>query len=144
MKKLLVAALLFAACSNASPDSKPTPDETPRTYRVMAGVSMGGYGAGYLGTRYHDKFDLVGVMGGPLDWTFLAWYIQTNLMGGFYDEPGLDYSYEDWFEGIDDNFERDEYIELMEDLALTWGIRFRTTPRAPFTRQVSTPTTPRK
>lgn len=131
MKKF-APLLLLAACAA---DPAPAPQSTPpadRTYRVMTGVSMGGYGAGYLGTKYHDQYDLVGSLGGPLDWTFLAWYIQTNLMGGFLDEKGLWYSYEHWFAGIDDNFERDEYIELMEDLALTWGNQITYNPKSTF------------
>lgn len=99
----LLACVLITACQPAGSDSKhdraaALPDSA---YRVMAGVSMGGYGSSYLGTKYDKLFDLVGVMGGPMDWIFLNRYIETNLMGGFLDEPGLAYTYERWYPGID-------------------------------------------
>jgi S-formylglutathione hydrolase FrmB len=136
--RLLSPALLVftvcTACTNPADGPRPTSgDRTPGVrYRIMSGVSMGGYGAGYLGTKYHEQFDLVGVMGGPLDWTYLSWYIHTNLMGGFLGEPGLISPFENWFEGIDDNFERDEYIELMEDMALAWGNQITYNPKSTF------------
>jgi S-formylglutathione hydrolase FrmB len=131
-----LAVLVCAACKPAASNPKgESAETTPESaYRVMAGVSMGGYGAAYLGTKYDKLFDLVGVMGGPMDWVFLDHYIETNLMGGFLDEPGLDYTYERWYPGIDagSNFKRDEYVELMADMALTWGNQVTYNPKSTY------------
>ncbi len=53
------------------------------THRAVIGISMGGGGAATFGVRHHDKFDVIGGLGGPSDWTWLLWYIQQFHIGGF-------------------------------------------------------------
>jgi hypothetical protein len=53
------------------------------THRAVIGFSMGASGAGSFGFRHHDQFDMVGPLGGPSDWSWLFWYIETYFLGGF-------------------------------------------------------------
>jgi hypothetical protein len=53
------------------------------THRAVIGVSMGGAGAMHLGLRHHHLFDVVGAMGGPVDWTWLINHVERNHLGGF-------------------------------------------------------------
>lgn len=53
------------------------------THRAVIGISMGGAGAMHLGLRHHHLFDVVGAMGGPVDWTWLINHVENNHLGGF-------------------------------------------------------------
>ncbi|MBL8685526.1 MAG: hypothetical protein JNK05_40495 [Myxococcales bacterium] len=53
------------------------------TYRAIMGVSMGAIGTSVLGTRYADKFDYIGPMGGPADWAWFGQYFRDFHLGGF-------------------------------------------------------------
>jgi hypothetical protein len=53
------------------------------THRAVMGISMGGGAAAAFGMRHHDRFDAIGALGGPSDWTWLGWYIQKFHLGGF-------------------------------------------------------------
>jgi len=53
------------------------------THRAIVGVSMGGAGAAQFGLRHHHLFDVVAALGGPVDWTWMAHYMEQNHMGGF-------------------------------------------------------------
>jgi hypothetical protein len=53
------------------------------TYRAIMGVSMGAIGTSVLGTRYPDKFDYVGPLGGPADWAYFGQYFKDFHLGGF-------------------------------------------------------------
>ncbi len=54
-------------------------------YRIIAGISMGGGMAAMVGLRNHDKFDIIGTLGGPNDHTYLLHFIQSMLGNGFCD-----------------------------------------------------------
>ena len=53
------------------------------THRAVIGVSMGGAGTAMFGLRHHDRFDVIAPLGGPVDWTWLLNYIESNHLGGF-------------------------------------------------------------
>lgn len=112
------------------------------THRAVIGFSMGGGGAAAFGMRHHDKFDVIAPLGGPSDWTWLLWYIETHALGGFcpagktcpkvapnrypFDEPyahSMDYDH--WFyekgDGNGGSFPRSETVQIFEDLALAMG-----------------------
>ncbi len=112
------------------------------THRAVIGFSMGGGGAAVFGLRHHDLFDVIAPLGGPSDWTWLLWYLETYPMGGFcpegktcpktepnrypLDEPfahTMDWNH--WFyekgSGNGGSFPRDEYVQIFEDLALSMG-----------------------
>ena len=56
-------------------------------FRAITGVSMGANGASMIGYRNPDAFDILGPLGGPTDWTYLAHYIRDAGMGGFGSAP---------------------------------------------------------
>ncbi len=58
-------------------------EKRPYTFTATAGVSMGAGGSSYIGFKNPDKFDVVGMLGGPIDLTYLAHMINNELMGGF-------------------------------------------------------------
>ncbi|MCS6911950.1 MAG: hypothetical protein RMK29_10435 [Myxococcales bacterium] len=55
------------------------------TYRALAGVSMGGFGASVLGFRHPERYDALGVLGagpGP-DLTYTLGFLRDVLLAGF-------------------------------------------------------------
>lgn len=112
-------------------------------HRAVIGFSMGGGGAATVGFRHHDMFDALGPLGGPSDWTWMLWNIETYALGGFCPAgktcakvapnryPGLEepfartQDYENWiFEkgnGNGGTFPRSSYIQIFGDLALGRG-----------------------
>lgn len=112
-------------------------------HRAVIGFSMGGGGAAAFGLRHHNKFDAVGPLGGPSDWTWLLWYIEKYAMGGFCPKgetnctkykPGeypitdpfahsMDWNH--WYyepgSGNGGTFDRESYVQIFEDLALARG-----------------------
>ena len=117
------------------------------TYRAVLGISMGGSGAAMMGSRHHDKFDVIAPLGGPVDWSYMLHYIENNHLGGFLPNDGEnvpektldvselpppDYPYEHrqtfnqwWYEypkaGNGGTFSRQQYIQIFRDLALMFG-----------------------
>jgi hypothetical protein len=113
------------------------------SHRALLGVSMGGGGAASFGMRHHDKFDVIAPLGGPSDWTWLLWYIEKYVTGGFcpdkepnckkygpneypIDEPfvhTMDWNHWWYQEGAGNGgrFPRSQYIQIFEDLALMQG-----------------------
>jgi len=112
------------------------------SHRAVIGISMGGGGAAVYGMRHHDKFDALGPLGGPSDWTWMLWYIEQNALGGFCPvgktcpkvAPNLypmeetyahTMDYDHWFyergKGNGGSFPRSEYVQIFEDLALAMG-----------------------
>ncbi len=53
------------------------------SHRGIVGVSMGGGGTAMFGMRYHDRFDVLAPMGGPVDLTWMLQHVESNIMGGF-------------------------------------------------------------
>ncbi len=119
---IILATILLFSCTGKNREKKQPENSSEFTGRIMAGVSMGGYGAAYLGTKYSRMFDIVAIMGGPTDWGYLLWHIRHNLMGGFLPSEKNDpITYEKWFTGIDDIFDRDSHLKLIKDLVLAFG-----------------------
>lgn len=146
-----------------TPDSKGSdtvPDqEVPKgrmierkwTYRMIAGVSMGGGMAGMIGFRNHEKFDIIGTLGGPNDHTYLLDHIRNLLETGFCDlkkleeiaakgdlnsissycppqnpKPRFDFEimshYNDWYySDAGGNWNRSALIQVMQDLVYALG-----------------------
>lgn len=129
-----------------------TPETFEFTYRAIGGISMGGAGSAYLGTRYGDRFDMVLPLGGPTDWRYLMWYISERLLGGFcaHDQgdglgawcgaPGpsdvLEHegvSMNNWyFDDSGGSFDRTEYVSIFQDLAYAYGNPLLYNPESPY------------
>lgn len=126
-----------------APDAGNSTRKRHLTHRAVIGFSMGGGGAASFGVRHHDKFDAIGALGGPSDWTWLMWFIENYETGGFcpasnptcakvapnmypINEP---YAHTDDFEhwwsqngsGTGGHFPRSEYVQIFTDLALMPG-----------------------
>ncbi len=117
------------------------------THRAVVGVSMGGGGAASFGVRFHDLFDVIAPLGGPSDWTYMLNQIETFHLAGFAANDGDNvptteapmpaprWPYEHpqtfnkwWYEypkdGNGGGFDREEYVQLMRDLAYMYGNPF--------------------
>ena len=79
----LLAGWLLLSCGKAAELPPPPPEKFSTTYRILAGVSMGGIGTAALGFSRPERFDGVGVQGGPLDAAFFLRMIDTFALGGF-------------------------------------------------------------
>jgi hypothetical protein len=130
-----------------SPDAGSKVIKRRLTHKAVMGVSMGGGGASIFGLRHHDKFDVVGPLGGPVDWTWMLHHIENNHIGGFAPNDGdtapaegegllpmpvPQYPYEHpstfnrwWYEfpreGNGGSFPRNDYTQIFRDLALMHG-----------------------
>jgi hypothetical protein len=117
------------------------------THRAVFGFSMGGIGASMVGMNHHDLFDVVAPLGGPMDPTWLLWYVKKYHMGGFCERAAGDpipttpchadvgkptelfehvQDFEHWWhmDGVDGTggtFPRSEYVEIFRDLSIQWG-----------------------
>ncbi len=116
------------------------------THRAILGFSMGAAGAASFGFRHHDLFDFIAPLGGPSDWTWMFWYIETFNLGGFCPRSDPAYpncpsyapnayplhetyahtvDYDHWFyqdgNGNGGHFSRSTYAQLFGDLALAHG-----------------------
>ncbi len=112
------------------------------THRGVIGISMGGGGAATFGMRHHDKIDVIGALGGPVDYTWLLYFLEQHALGGFcpagktcpktppnlypIDSPyahSMDYDH--WFfekgEGNGGSWGRDGLIQAIEDLSIAMG-----------------------
>ena len=63
--------------------------EQNATYRAISGISMGGGGAGYIASKNPEAFDTIGMLGGPLNLTYLFNMINGQLLGGFCPIEGM-------------------------------------------------------
>ena len=113
------------------------------THRAVLGFSMGGGGAASFGLRHHDKFDAVAPLGGLADYTWLSWFVETYVSGGFCPasnpncqkyEPNrypiseplahtMDFNHF-WYEegnGNGGTFARESYVQIFGDLSLAFG-----------------------
>jgi hypothetical protein len=80
----LLAGCLFLSCGKPGETVPPPPPEKiPTTYRILAGVSMGGIGTAALGFSRPERFDGVAVQGGPLDAAFFFRMLDKFTLGGF-------------------------------------------------------------
>lgn len=102
LSRLFVLSLvwsLFAgglACTTPDPKVEPTPQVTGQTidrqwtYRLIAGVSMGGGFAAMLGLRNHEKFDVIGTLGGFNNHTYFLQHLKNMVTNGFCDPQKLE------------------------------------------------------
>lgn len=114
------------------------------THKALIGVSMGGGGTAMFGMRFHNMFDVLAPLGGPVDWTYMLNQIEHNQVGGFlpndgetppvslaplkengwvYEHPS---SFNAWWyeyprEGNGGSFSRNDYTQIFRDLALMYG-----------------------
>jgi hypothetical protein len=117
------------------------------THRAVFGFSMGGIGASMVGMNHHDLFDVVAPLGGPMDPTWLLWYVKNYHLGGFCPRKAGDpvpttpchadvgkptelfehvQDFEHWWhmdgvQGTGGTFPRSEYVEIFRDLSIQWG-----------------------
>ncbi len=118
-----LVAFAFAACSDPVPAPDPVPAD-PRVFRAVAGVSMGGYAAGYIGTRFGDMFDTVGILGGPVDLVHTADVMRREMIGGFVtSESAQPFTADAVNIGVDaiGGFSRTGYVEIFRDFTFAIG-----------------------
>ena len=126
------------------------PRDREWTFRAVTGVSMGAMGASMLATRNPEAFDIVGSLGGPVEWQYLVHYIRDGAMGGFGPAPDFGLTppyavteefehpmtYNDWYfptgEGTGGTFARGDYHEIFHDLSLTVGNFVSYNPESPY------------
>lgn len=77
---LFVGWVMLVACG---PRPTAEPVKIATTYRIMAGISMGGIGASALGFQSPERFDGIAVLGGSLDGAFFLRMLDKFLVGGF-------------------------------------------------------------
>lgn len=53
------------------------------THRAMLGISMGAGGVATFGMRHSELFDSVAMLGGPIDWNWLLWFVDQHALSGF-------------------------------------------------------------
>lgn len=102
-------------------------------FRAVTGISMGASGSSMMGMRHPELFDMIGPLGGPTDWGYMAHYIRDGGMGGVgSDEPMIPteefehaQTYDEWYfptgEGTGGSFNRGDYAQIFLDLMLTFG-----------------------
>jgi hypothetical protein len=82
-----VAALSLLMITSTACSSEPEPEPVPTrhyTWRAITGVSMGGGASAMFGLKYPEKFDFIGIMGGPLvDLSSFARMVERGWLGGF-------------------------------------------------------------
>lgn len=81
---LLAGLLVGCGAPKEQPPPAPVvPEKIPTTYRILAGVSMGGIGAAALGFSRPERFDGIAVQGGPLDAAFFFRMLDRFAYSGF-------------------------------------------------------------
>jgi hypothetical protein len=131
------------------------------TYRAIGGVSMGGIAGINIGFRYHDKLDFITSNGGYADFFYFLDMFRRQQIGGFSEcrstdvdqriaelianpdgdcgnQPGQ-YQFEHpnsfnrwFFQDSGGSFDRDSYIELLQDISLAMGNPFYYNPESPY------------
>jgi len=106
-----------------NPPSVDTALGATRTYRGIAGVSMGGYGALNLGTKHQDMFGMIGSMGGPVDlWQLLIDIRDDNLEVKIHPGPlPMDVGDDFTFDLLPPYPDRGTRITFTKDLVLAFG-----------------------
>lgn len=132
----VMVLVLLAACGggggggggndNAPPDDGPPPPlAESRTYRAIAGVSMGGYGALNLGTKHRDLFGTIGSLGGPVDLQQLMRdSITDNLEVKAETDIPRDVGEDFTFDHLPPYPDRDSRISQFQDLVIAFGNPF--------------------
>lgn len=123
--------LTLAACGSdgdgdgGTPSGPPPPLEASRTHRAIAGVSMGGYGAMNLGTKYPDLFAVIASLGGPVDMQELLRHalddnLEVKAQTEIPRQVGADFTYDHMPPYPD----RDTRLVMFQDLAIAFGNPF--------------------
>ncbi len=130
---MLVMSLL-AACGGGgggggNGGGPPPPLTASRTYRAIAGVSMGGYGALNLGTKHRDLFATIGSLGGPVDLRQLlrdniADDLEVKAQTAIPRNVGDDFT----FDHLPPYPDRDSRISQFQDLVIAFGNPFLHNP----------------
>src|SRR5215475_5756766 len=83
---MIVLLVLAAGCgggggggSNNNNSGGTTVPQDRRSFRAIAGISMGTYGAMNIGTKHSDTFATIGALGGPIDLGQLLLDLEENL-----------------------------------------------------------------
>ncbi len=85
----LIPVLAFSVsslgCGSGETGTSPTPPAPTirTTYRIISGLSMGAIGTAALGLQHPERFDGIGILGGPLDAALLLRTIDRFHLGGF-------------------------------------------------------------
>lgn len=126
------------------------PIERRYTFRAIAGISMGGGAAAFLGPTYAELFDFVVPMGGPLDWRYLMHYVLGSVTAGFCtaadaEGPGgfcaTDYvptpfehtaTYPNLYYSNNADFDRSGYLDLFHDISYAYGNPISHNPDSPY------------
>jgi enterochelin esterase-like enzyme len=131
---LILALSFMAACSGGGGGGDddddggggPPPALTEsRTYRAVAGVSMGGYAALNLGTKHSDLFGTIGSLGGPVDLQQLlrdsvADNLEVKAQTTIPRAVGEDFT----FDHLPPYPDRDSRVEQTQDLIISFGNPF--------------------
>jgi enterochelin esterase-like enzyme len=126
---------VLAACggggggSGNSNDGPPPPLAASRTYRAIAGVSMGGYAALNLGTKHRDLFATIGSLGGPVDLQQLLHdsvtdNLEVKAQTSLPSAVGEDFT----FDHLPPYPDRDSRITQFQDLVIAFGNPFLHNP----------------
>jgi hypothetical protein len=127
--------------ASVDPDAGERRTKRRVTHRAILGISMGAGGAASFGLRHASEFDTIAMLGGPIDWTWLLWYVERFAMGGFCPRgqtcaktaPGayplpepfvhtMDYDHLWLQDGAGaGGISRREYVSMLTDLALARG-----------------------
>jgi enterochelin esterase-like enzyme len=125
--------VLLAACGGGGGGGGGSDNQTgpppaltdSRTYRAIAGVSMGGYGALNLGTKHRDLFGTIGSLGGPVDLQqLLRDSITDNLEVKAQTAIPRDVGEDFTFDHLPPYPDRDSRISQLQDLVIAFGNPF--------------------
>ncbi len=120
-----------------------------RSYKSIAGISMGAGASAVIASKYFGEFDYVGALGGAIDWRFLSSYIYQRALGGFCASPQLGEFCEPqakleefehpsvynafYYSPNGGDFHRSEYVKLFKDLGFAYGNPTLYHPLSPYT-----------
>lgn len=157
---VVVVVVVVTACGPTKVEPESTAIRT--THAVLAGVSMGAIGTSQLAFSNPQRFDAVGMLGGPLDAAFFFRMLDDFTLGGFcpledvqrlvaegsINDPAKvdacrrrvkpiawehDQHFNHWrFTTSGSAFNRSLYLDLITDLTLGFGSLFHEAPGAPF------------
>jgi enterochelin esterase-like enzyme len=112
--------------ADAPPLTGPPPAlEESRAFRAIAGVSMGGYGALNLGTKYPDYFGVIGSLGGPVDMQELLRHsVEDNLEVKAQTEIPRQVPDDFTYDHLPPYPDRDTRVAMFQDLTIAFGNPF--------------------
>lgn len=126
-----LAPVLFCAFALPSCESGKDTQAPPvslvdsRTYRAIAGVSMGAYGALNIGTKRVDEFGTIASLGGPVDMQELLRHairdnLDVSVQTAVPTQVGQDFT----FDKMPPYPDRDTRISMLQDLVIAFGNPF--------------------